>query len=168
MIDTHTHKDIEDVLREPRAKGVKEVYYVIREVGQNITVVVDGLNGTEYNKTYGHFHTYMGVEMYACLSGQGLLLMQRNDEDGEAKEFKVVTLHPGRQVEVPSGFGHGLINIGKGLLVTLDNAPDFAKSHDYQPIKNKRGFAYYVIEKKGEVAFEPNPEYKVHPQITSE
>lgn len=168
MIISKTHKEIEDVLREPKAKGVKDAYHVIREVGQNITIVAGGLNGVEYNKTYGHFHTYMGVEIYSCLSGQGLLIMQRNDEDGEAKEFKVVTLHPGRQAEVPSGFGHTLINIGKNLLITLDNAPDFAKAHDYEPVRLKRGFAYYVIEKKGEVAFEQNPEYRVHPQISTE
>lgn len=168
MIITKTHKDIEDVLITPKAKGIKEPYFIIREVGQNITIVSSGKNGDEYNKTHGHFHTYMGVEIYTCLYGQGLLVMQRNDENGEAKEFKVITLYVGKQAEVPSGFGHSLINIGKGFLVTLDNAPDFVKSHDLLPVKTKRGFAYYVVEKKGEVAFERNPNYKVHPQISTE
>lgn len=168
MIVTKIHKEIEDVLIDPKAPGVKEPYFVIREIGQNITILSPGKNGDEYNKTYGHFHTYMGVEIYNCLFGQGLLIMQRNDEEGEAKEFKVVTLHSGKQVEVPSGYGHSLINIGKSFLVMLDNSPDFEKSHNYEPIKSKRGFAYYIVEKKGEIAFENNPNYRIHPQITTE
>ena len=153
---------------EPKEKGVKEPYFVIREIGQNITIISPGKNGTEFNKTYGHFHNYLGIEIYNCLFGQGVLIMQRNDEDGEPKEFKVVTLHSGKQVEVPSGFGHSVVNIGKSFLVMLDNAPDFAKAHNFEPVKEKRGFAYYIVEKKGEIAFEMNPHYRIHPQISTE
>lgn len=168
MIVTETHKKLEEVLMEPKAKGLKEVYYVIRGDGQNITALPQGKNGNEYNKTHGHFHNYLGIEIYSCLYGQGLLLMQRNDERGEAKEFKVVTLHPGRQIEIPAGFGHSIINIGKSVLVVLDNAPNSPDAHNYQPVKEKHGLAYYVVEKKGEVAFEQNPYYQVHPQISTE
>jgi len=153
---------------EPKEKGVKEPYFVIREIGQNITIISPGKNGTEFNKTYGHFHNYLGIEIYNCLFGQGVLIMQRNDEDGEPKEFKVVTLHSGKQVEVPSGFGHSVVNIGKSFLVMLDNAPDFTKAHNFEPVKDKRGFAYYIVEKKGEIAFEMNPHYRIHPQISTE
>src|SRR3989344_758885 len=124
MIQTKIHKELEDVLMEPKEKGIKEPYFVIRGDNQNITVLNSGKNGIEFNKTYGHFHNYLGVEIFNCLYGQGVLIMQRNDEMGEAKEFKVVTLHPGKQVEVPVGFGHSLVNIGKGYLVVLDNAPN--------------------------------------------
>lgn len=168
MIETRTHKDLEDVLMEPRVKGLKEPYFIIRGDGQNITILNTGLNGVEFNKTYGHFHQYLGVEIYHCLYGQGILLMQRNDEEGEAKEFKVVTFSTGKQVEIPSGFGHVLVNIGKEYLVVLDNAPNDPKAHDYTSVKGKRGFAYYIVEKKGEIAFELNPNYKIHPQISME
>lgn len=169
MITVKIHKDLEDVLLEPKASGLKELYSVIHGENQNITVLNSGLNGIEYNKTYGHFHKFLGVEIYTCLSGQGVLIMQRNDEDGEAKEFKVVTLHSGRQVEIPSGFGHSLINVGKDYLVVLDNSGKKAdKWHDYKPVKDKKGFAYYIVEKKGEIAIDPNPNYRVHPQISTE
>ncbi|MBI4036774.1 hypothetical protein HY386_02780 [Candidatus Daviesbacteria bacterium] len=168
MIDTKTHKDLEDVLMEPKAPGVKEPYFVLHEDGQNITILSSGKNGIEYNKTYGHFHNYMGVEIYHCLYGQGILIMQRNDEEGEAKEFKVMTLTPGKQVEIPAGFGHSVINVGKGYLVVLDNAPNKPDAHNYQPVKEKQGFAYYLVEKKGEIAFEVNPSYHVPPQISTE
>lgn len=168
MIITRTHKDLEDVLMEPKEKGVKEAYFVFRGDGHNITILNPGTNGTEYNKTFGHFHLYKGVEIYQCLYGQGLVVMQRNDEEGEAKEFKVVTLSPLKQVIIPAGFGHSLVNTGKNFLVVLDNAPNDARSHEYETVKAKRGFAYYVVERKGEIAFEKNPNYKVHPQISSE
>lgn len=168
MIEPRTRKDLLDVLMEPKEKGVKEPYSVIRGDNQNITVLNPGKNGVEFNKTYGHFHNYLGIEIYNCLYGQGVLIMQRNDEMGEAKEFKVVTLHPGKQVEIPSGFGHCLVNIGRSYLVVLDNAPNTSKSHNFEPVKEKRGFAYYIVEKKGEIAFELNPNYRVHPQISTE
>ncbi len=168
MIVTTTKKDLNDVLMDPKAPGVRDAYSVIRGENQNITVLSTGKNGGEYNKTRGHFHTYLGAEIYNCLYGQGILVMQRNDEEGEPKEFRVVSLHPGKQIEVPSGFGHCLVNVGRGYLVVLDNAPNIKNGHNYEPVKEKRGFAYYVIEKKGEIAFEENSNYKLHPQISSE
>lgn len=168
VIDTKFKKELKDVLMEARAATTKPAYHVIRAEGQNITVLLPGLNGSEYNKTYGHFHKYNSVEIYNCLYGQGLVIMQRNDEEGQAKEYKVVGLHPGKQVEVPAGFGHGLVNVGKVLLAVLDNAPEGSKAHNYEPVKQKKGFAYYVVEKKGEIGFEKNPAYRVHPQITTE
>jgi len=165
MIISKTHKDLKDVLMEPKG-GAKEAYYLIKEDDQNITILSPGKAGMEFNKTHGYFHQLKQVELLVCLYGQGLLVMQRNDETGEAKEFKIVTLHPGKQVAIPIGFGHTIINIGRTFLVTLDNGED--KSVDNKELKEKHGFAYYVVEKKGEVGFETNPFYKVHPQITSE
>lgn len=168
MIISHVHKDLEDVLMEPKGTGIKEPYFVIRGDGQSITILNPGLNGIEFNKTHGHFNNFKSVEIYTCLYGQGIVVLQRNDEAGEAKEFKVITIHSGKQVEIPSGYGHGLVNIGKGYLVVLDNSPLDPKAHDYQSVKRKRGFAYYIVEKKGEVAFEPNSNYSVQPQISTE
>ncbi len=153
---------------EPRSATQGKAYYVIHGENQNITVLLPDLNGHEYNKTYGHFHKYSAVEIYNCLYGQGLVVMQRNDEQGQPKEYKVVGLHPGKQVEIPVGFGHALINVGKTFLVVLDNAFEPSKNHNYEPVRVSHGFAYYVVEKKGEIAFERNPNYKSCPQITSE
>ncbi len=169
MIETRTRQDLKDVLMDPKAPGVKDPYFVIRgEAGQNITVLTPGLNGNEFNKTYGHFHNYQGVEIYHVVYGQGVLLMQRNDEMGEAKEVKVVSLRPGMTVEIPSGYGHALINVGKTYLVVIDNSPTGKNVHNFEPVKEKQGFAYYVVDKRGEVGFEPNPNYRMHPQITTE
>lgn len=168
MVITKTHRDLKDVLMESKAPGVKDAYFILPGDGQNITAVLAGNNGREFNKTHGHFHKSQIVEIFHCLFGQGLLIMQRNDETGEAKEFKVVSLSPGKQAIVPAGFGHAAINIGKIFLVVLDNGTISPQALNYKLVKAKRGFAYYVVDKKGEIAFEQNPNYKVHPQITTE
>lgn len=169
MIEPRLREELKDVLMDPKSPGVKEPYFVIRgEGGQNITVLTPGLNGNEFNKTYGHFHNYQGVEIYHVVYGQGVLVMQRNDENGEAKEVKVVGLRSGMTAEIPSGYGHCLVNIGKTYLVVVDNAPNMKDSHNFEPVKEKHGFAYYVVDKRGEVGFEANPNYKMHPQISTE
>lgn len=168
MITTRTRAELKEVLMDPDSPGVKEPYFVIRgEAGQNITVLTPGKNGDEFNKTYGHFHNWQGVEIYHVVYGQGVVVMQRNDEMGEAKEIRVAGVRPGISVEIPSGLGHALINTGKTYLVVVDNAPDEKNADNFEPVKEKHGFAYYIVDKKGEVGFEPNPNYKLHPQIST-
>lgn len=169
MIITKTYKDIKPVLMQVSKIKVKEPYYLIKADDQVIFVVSPGQNGVEYNKTEGFFSNYEGVQTYQCLYGQGVMLMQRNDEKGEAKEFKVVTLTLGKQVVIPAWWAMCLVNIGKSFLVVLGSNVDVTgKDLDSKPIIEKGGLAYYVLEKKGEIAFEQNPNYRVHPQITTE
>jgi len=167
MVITKNHKDLKPVLMESTAKRVKTPYYLIQDRDQVIFVVSSGRNGTEFNKTLGYFSNFPGMQTYLSLHGSGILLMQRNDELGEAKEFKMVTLSPFKQVTVPAGWAMCLVNSGSGFLVVLRSALD-DKYQDSKPIIEKRGFAYYVVEKKGEIVFESNPNYSVHPQITTE
>lgn len=168
MIITKTYKDIKPVLMQVSKIKVKEPYYLIKADDQVIFVVSAGQNGVEYNKTEGFFSNYEGVQTYQFLYGQGVMLMQRNDDKGEAKEFKVVTLTLGKQVVVPASWAMCLVNIGKNFLVVLGNIGGMGKDLDSKPIIQKGGLAYFVLEKKGEIAFEQNPNYRVHPQITTE
>lgn len=169
MIITKKYQDIKDVLMEPQARPIiKEPYSLIVEKDQIIFVISPGQNGVEYNKTEGYLSNYPGVQVYQCLYGQGVLLMQRNDTSGEAKEFKVVTLNPGRQVGIPAGWVMSLVNIGKAFLVVMGNIDLESNNMDSKQIITKRGLAYYIVEKKGEIGFEQNSNYKLHPQITTE
>lgn len=168
MVITRKYQDIKPVLMEASRNYVKEPYYIIKNNDQIIYVISSGLNGLEFNKNEGFISSYEAVLYYQCLYGQGLILMQRNDEKGEAKEFKITTLSSGKQVGLPSGWAFCLVNIGKKLLVVLGNKDLETKDMDSKPIFDKKGLAYYVIEKKGEIAFEQNPNYSVHPQITTE
>lgn len=166
MVQTITRVELKDVLMEPKAPGVKEPYFIIQgERGQNVTVISPGLNGREFNKTYGYSHKYQEAEIYQIAYGQGVLVMQRSDDEGEAKEFRVVSVRAGMTIEVPAGYGHSIVNISKTFLIVVDTAPD-RKQHDATLVKRKRGFAYYIVDKKGEVGFEPNPNYRIHPQVS--
>lgn len=151
------------------AKGIIKIpYYIISDNEQVIFILSSGKNGFEFNKTVGYFSDFPSMQTYQCLYGQGIILMQRNDQDMEAKEFKVVTLNPGKQVLVPAGWGMNLVNTGSNLLVVLRNSFLDPALENAKPTLEKQGFAYYIVEKKGEISFEPNPNYSVHPQITTE
>lgn len=167
MVITKNQKDLKPILMEPEVLGVKNPYYIIREDSRVILVIAQGKNGVEFNKTTCFFSNSLGVNVYQCLYGQGIFLMQRNDEAGEAKEFKVVTLSQGRQVEVPAGLAICIINVGRNFLVVhgplIEN-----EEPENKTIIERHGLAYYVIEKKGEIAFEQNLNYSVHPQISTE
>lgn len=167
MVISRTDKDLKPVLMKGVKGGIKEPYYLIKDSDQVIFVVSSGRNGNEFNKTVGYFSKFPGMQTYQCLYGQGIFVMQRNDL-GEAKEFKVVSLNSGRQVSVPAGWGMCLVNTGNNLLVVLRNSFLDEKNIDEKPVLEKGGFAYYVVEKKGEINFEQNPNYKLHPQITTE
>lgn len=148
--------------------GIKNPYYLIKDNQQLIFVVTPGRNNTEFNKTVGYFSNFPQIATYQCLYGQGIFIMQRNDEGGEAKEFKIVSLNPLKQVLVPAGWGMGLVNTGNNFLVVLRNSFLDEKYEDAKPILEKRGLAFYVVEKKGEISIEENPNYQLHPQITTE
>ncbi|OGE27601.1 hypothetical protein A2867_03795 [Candidatus Daviesbacteria bacterium RIFCSPHIGHO2_01_FULL_40_11] len=168
MVITKTSKDLKPILMEPGEKGLKTPYYLIQDKEQVIFVVSPGRNGVEFNKTSGYFSEFPGMQKYLSLHGSGILLMQRNDELGEAKEFKMVTLSPFKQVTVPVGWTMCLVNTGNDFLVVLRNSVLDEKYKDPKPIIEKRGFSFYVVEKKGEIVFEPNPRYRLHPQISTE
>lgn len=183
MINTVNLRQIQSVLMEPNlekhsGQKVKSLtngelhdfaYFTFSSPNteENLTFILAGKNGLEFNKTMGFAYRFPGVLIYKCIYGQGILAIQKNDELGEAKEFRVVGLRPGVEVEIPSGYCHTLINTGKGFLVTIDNGAKEDKYRDSDGIQDKHGLSYYVIDKKGEIGFEKNLNYTFHPQITS-
>lgn len=167
MVKSINTKDLKPVLMKGAQSEVKQPYYLIEDQEQVIFVVSPGKNGSEFNKTLGYFSNFPLVQTFQCLYGQGIILMQRNDSFG-VKEFKVVTLNANRQVLVPAGWGVCLINTGISYLVVLRIGNADEKYQDIEPILEKGGFAYYIVEKKGEISFEENPSYSFHPQITTE
>lgn len=153
---------------ERSKRGIKTPYYLITDQSQVIFAISPGRNGIEFNKTSGYLNNFPGIQTYQCLYGSGILLMQRIDERGEAKEFKMVRLTPHKQVNAPVGWIICLINTGNNFLIVLRNSILNENYKIPKSIVEKRGLVYYVIEKKGEIAFEPNPNYHMHPQITAE
>lgn len=169
MITTFTSSQLKDVLLDPQALAQKDVYFTIspKETEENLLVILSGKNGTEFNKTLCFINRFPGVIIYRVLYGQGLCMIQKNDEIGEAKEVRVLGLRPGVEVEVPSGYAHTIANTGRGFLVLANNIPKDAKYIDSESLIKKNGLAYYVVDKKGDIGFEKNSQYSFYPQITN-
>jgi glucose-6-phosphate isomerase, archaeal len=171
------HDKMSEVLMEPEAAGPPVHYYMIRggKDQRNITVWEPGRVGSEYVKTYGHYHVGDLDETYWILHGEGIALLQKLalDENGAmipdvVEEFRAIPVRAGDSVYMPSGYGHLVVNTGPTYLVTADDSPvDFEERDpvslpghaDYEPVKKMRGFAYYVIEHDGAPKLSRNPLY---------
>lgn len=168
MITFVPGKILKEVSLNPKEAFPKEAYFLItaEDVEENVTVITPGKIGNEFNKIYGFFNRFPGVIIFRCLYGQGIMVIQKNDEYGQAKEVRVATLRLGVEVEVPFGYGFTIYNTGKTFLLMADNAPKNDKDKDIEPIRKKRGLVYYVVDKKGDVVFEKNHNYSFYPQIS--
>jgi len=181
-----THKEMLEVLMDPKSAGPDTHYFMIRGGSEkkNITIWQSGLVGNEYIKTYGHYHINDFLETYKILFGEGIVLLQvrKTDEKGlplddEIDYIKAIFVKAGNEIQIPKNAGHLMVNIGKSWLITADNSPvNFGKSEeaswpahaDYKPVKKMRGFAYYVVKKDNHPVFIKNPNYKNTPEIIIE
>ncbi len=156
MLSVRKLTDLKEVLLNPVASGPEDVYYMLR--GQpNFTITVPGKIGQEYSKTFGHYHQHNEPERYEVLLGEAIFILQSRQN-----EIKTVHAKKGDIVEIPAGWGHNLSNTGETLLITADNAPGNAETevNDYEPIRQKHGMAYYVIEENGQPKLIRNKNYE--------
>ncbi len=181
-----THKEMIDVLMDPKAIDPDVHYFMIRGGSEkkNITVWQSGLVGEEYIKTYGHYHVDDFIETYEILYGEGILLLQAEKKNtqgelvGDEVEYvKAIFVKKGSMIAIPAYAGHLLVNTGDSWLITIDDSPvNFDKNKeaawpthaDYSLVKKMHGFAYYIIKKDGKPAFVKNPNYKNVPEIIIE
>lgn len=135
-----------------------EVYEIKRpevagELLSGLSVVHPGKVGDEYFMTKGHFHTVLETaEVYHCLHGQGLLVMETPEGAWAVEEFR-----PGRVVYVPPCWAHRSVNTGANDLVTFFVYPGNA-GHDYGTIE-RQGFRKCVVERDGKPAIIDNPRW---------
>lgn len=117
------------------------------------SIVYPGKVGDEYYMTKGHFHTILDTaEVYYCIGGQGLMLMENPEGEWAAEPFT-----PGRAVYVPGRYAHRSINTGTEPLITFYVFRADA-GHDYGSIETK-GFRRIVVERNGEPAVIDNPKW---------
>ena len=99
---------------------VYEVYEMRRpevagELLHGITIIRPGRVGDEFFMTKGHYHAVRETaEIYYCLRGRGLLLLETEKGDWAAEEFE-----PGRVVYAPPCWAHRSINTGTEDLVVF-------------------------------------------------
>lgn len=181
-----THKEMIDVLMDPKSVGPDVHYFMIRggSKKKNITIWESGLVGEEYIKTYGHYHVRDFLETYTVLEGEGIILLQerkldanKNPINDEVSYVKAIFVKAGSVVPIPERAGHLALNTGDTWFVTSDDSPvnfdkakeaAWPKHADYEPIKKMHGFAYYVVNKNGKPTFVKNKNYKNVPEIIIE
>lgn len=156
-------EEMREVAMSPESLAEGDAYFVIHRSGMNITVLPEYRLGEEYPKTYGHFHEPKSEETYEILLGEAGALIQKGVDPVEA--IQLVKLKKGDLFTVSKGYAHSLINLGKGPVVTLDDHDPAKFDNDYALIKEKRGFAYYIVEKNGKPKAVSNPNYKKVPHL---
>lgn len=114
-----------------------------------------GRYGDEFAVTRGHLHRKPDrAELYHCLSGHGVLLMEALDGRGRA-----VPLTPGAAVHVPGHWVHRSVNTGDEPLVTLFCYPEDA-GQNYEIIGAAGGMAQLVVDDgAGGWTTRPNPDH---------
>lgn len=117
-----------------------------------------GKVGDEYYMTKGHFHQIEDTaEVYYCLSGHGLMMMETKEGEWTVKEMK-----PGRVVYVPGKWAHRSINIGNEPFVTFFTFRADA-GHDYKTIEQS-SFRKCVVERNGSYCLIDNPKWQASPK----
>ena len=118
------------------------------------SITYPGTIGDEYFMTKGHFHSILNTaEVYYCLKGHGMMMMENSDGQWECRE-----LNAGTALYVAKGFAHRSINIGNRPLVTFFCFRADA-GHDYKTIASQ-GFRHLVVKKNDRPAVIENPSWK--------
>lgn len=124
------------------------------ETAYGTSITYPGKVGNEFFMTKGHFHERLETaEIYFCLRGQGLMLMENPEGDVQVAEFT-----PGQAVYVPARYAHRSINTHPTEpLITFFAFPGDA-GHDYGTIETK-GFRKIVVSKGSGYELVDNPRW---------
>ena len=114
-----------------------------------------GRYGDEFAVTRGHLHAKADrAELYYCLSGAGVMLLETLDGRSEA-----LPLRPGEAVHVPGHWVHRSVNVGDEPFVTLFCYGADA-GQDYELIRRAGGMsALAVADGAGSWTTRPNPDH---------
>ncbi len=166
-ISQRTIGEMKEVAYQPQAIRLEDedlAYAVIRKSGNNLTIFPVYLLGSEYPKTYGHFHVPPFEEHYRVLFGRaGFLLQQMEGEKVTRVKFQVV--ESGGELVVPAGWGHVAINLGEDYLVTQDDHEPAHFANEYSLVKNRGGFGYFIVAEGEAWKAVPNPHYPDLPPL---
>jgi len=132
------------------AEGPERVIYYVDEFRRSedegdlifgISTLTPGRVGREFHMTRGHIHAKADrTEIYECISGHGLLLME-----DLAGETLIAELRPGDVAYVPPAYIHRSVNVGTENFRTLFCYPADS-GQDYDIIAKSRGMRKLVVE----------------------
>jgi len=158
-------EDLKPVLYQPEMlKENFPAYYMYRDscleehrkvilakgLRYDYTVTPPSKIGTEFVKTFGHYHPKANSlsypELYQVIEGEALFLIQRRGSDErEIEDFIVIEAGEGDIVLIPPEYGHVLVNASKKKLVTSNWVSRNFQSI-YTQYKRLRGACYYYTE----------------------
>lgn len=132
------------------------------DIAFGTSITYPGKIGDEYYFTKGHFHTVLETaEVYYCLSGTGIILIENPEGDSQA-----LPVSPGQAAYIPKRYAHRSINVGNEPLVTFFAFRGDA-GHNYGAIE-KKGFRQIVVERDGKPVVLANPKWRRnHDSITA-
>lgn len=148
-----------------RSSGPRTVVYEVEEqrysndpgaVVVGTSRLLPGRIGDEFAVTRGHLHAVADrAELYHCLSGRGVLLLETVDGRSEPVE-----LTPGRAVNVPGHWIHRSVNTGDEPFVTLFSYAADA-GQDYGVIADAGGMRQRIVtDGRGGWAAVPNHRHR--------
>lgn len=113
-----------------------------------------GLFGQEYAMTRGHLHAIADrAELYHCLSGHGVMLLETVEGHSEAVE-----LTAGEAVNIPGHWIHRSVNVGSEPFVTLFcYAADAGQ--DYGIIAEAGGMRSLIVRNGNDWTTTSNPDH---------
>lgn len=138
---------------DPLVYEIRHTHFVTRnsDMALGVSTIYPGMVGSEYYMTKGHVHERDDQpEIYYCVRGSGLLLMDDLNGDFQAAPFNAGTI-----IHIPPQYAHRVVNTGPDLLIFV-SAFHLAAGHNYAPVKEK-GFAYRVFEVEGKPELVKNP-----------
>lgn len=155
----YDHKELESLVQ-----GDDPLVYEFYDLGVKATegnlaygtsMVFPGKVGDEFYMTKGHFHTILDTsEIYYCLSGFGMMLMENPEGD---VEYQV--MRPGDAVFVPGRYAHRSINLSPTEKLVTFFVFRADAGHDYGSIEG-RGFRKLVLDDgKGGFKVVENPKW---------
>jgi len=169
-----TLEQLKPVLISSKSKGPDPVYFVFQELEDkkwaNITIIQNGKLGTEYPKTYGHYHGTDVNETYKVLAGEGVMQLNKKHMDGENWDSSkvdavyLVRAKEGDEITITPEYGHSWSNVGDLPFITFDNWTSGHTPTDYEDVEKHHGLAYYLVEEKGQPKAIPNPNYQHCPK----
>lgn len=128
--------------------------------GIGVSRIKPGKVGDEYYMTKGHFHERQDQpEIYFCTKGSGYLLLETDEGDFRAEEFK-----PGVVTHIPGHWAHRVVNTG-GEELSYIGIYSLLAGHVYDQVL-KRGFAQIVVEREGRPALVANPRRELGAEAT--
>ncbi len=159
---SRTLGQMSSVLMEPRSIASMEgqnLYFMYRQVFKqhnlrfDITVIPAASGGTEFPKTFGHYHPPSGQEsegkgheypeVYQVLKGKATFILQKKNHD-ETIDAVILDATERDVILLPPNYGHVSINSGKEDLVLSNIVYDEFIS-TYDEYKDNHGAAYYYL-----------------------